>query len=110
MRRPEYLGPAAASTAEVRAAASRRTGLGLIGLVEAGGRFVIQYPAYLLLVGAFDVLEYFLPTYLVTNLLYLGRAGLSVLLRLGRPAPRTPRNSDAAPAASAALSTERAGE
>jgi phosphatidylglycerophosphate synthase len=91
MRRDEYLaaigkrrgGPAPGDATERQSTARRPPVARLVAVVENAGRFVFHYPSYFLLVAAFNLLDLFLLLYLATHLLYLGRAGLIVLLNLG---------------------------
>ncbi len=96
MRREEYVsatrkGPANANPTAT--AAARR--LGPVALVEAAGKLVLHYPSHFWLFAAFGRLDLFLLAYLGAHTLYLGRASLSVLLALGRPA-RAPEKELAA--------------
>lgn len=84
-RRPEYTGDKTVPHAETpeppRATSPLRR---LIGLAEAGGRFVIHYPSYLLVVAALDAVDVFLLVYVAFNALYGARTFLGVLLNLAR--------------------------
>jgi hypothetical protein len=87
MRRPEYL---VAVGAPAVLPATERAGflpakITPLSLVEAAGRFVLHYPSWFLLVCAFDRLDVFLYAYVGAHVLYLGRASLLVLMRLGSP-------------------------
>jgi len=87
MRRPEYL---AAVGAPPILPATDRAGflparLTPIGLLEAAGRFALHYPSWFLFICAFDRLDLFLYVYVGAHVLYLGRASLIVLIRLGSP-------------------------
>jgi len=90
MRRPEYLeatgAPALAPATERgdHAPKSRSP----VALVEAGGRYVLHYPSWFLFVCAANRLDLFLYIYVGAHVLYLGRASLIILLKLGRPAKR----------------------
>jgi phosphatidylglycerophosphate synthase len=53
-------------------------------------RMVSQYPTTLPIFALFDRLDVFLWAYIGVHVLYVGQTALSVLLRLGRPAPRSP--------------------
>lgn len=48
------------------------------------GHLVINYPSWIWIPALFGKIEYFLIPYLTAHLLYLGRAGLLVLWKLGR--------------------------
>ena len=54
-------------------------------LVEAAGRYVLHYPSWFLFVCAANRLDIYLYAYVGAHTLYLGRASLTVLLRLSRP-------------------------
>src|SRR6185436_7694177 len=86
-RRPEYL---AATGAPPIAPSTERSGhapksLSPVALVEAAGRFVLHYPSWIVWVALADRLDVFVYAYLGAHLLYLGRASLGVLVKLGRP-------------------------
>jgi len=90
MRRPEYL---EATGAPPLAPATERgdhapRSLSPIALVEAAGRYVLHYPSWFLFVCAANRLDLFLYIYVGAHVLYLGRASLIILLKLGRPAKR----------------------
>jgi phosphatidylglycerophosphate synthase len=84
VRRPEYL---EATGAPPIAPATERGGhaprsLSPVALVEALGRYVLHYPSWFLFVCAFNRLDIFLYAYLGAHLLYLGRASLTILVKL----------------------------
>ncbi|HEY1585374.1 MAG TPA: hypothetical protein VGH63_06765, partial [Polyangia bacterium] len=88
VRRPEYL---EATGAPPLLPATERGGhfdklapksLSPIALVEALGRYVLHYPSWFLFVCAFNRLDIFLFAYLGAHLLYLGRASLTILVKL----------------------------
>jgi hypothetical protein len=90
MRRPEYL---EATGAPPLAPATERgdhapRSLSPLALVEAAGRYVLHYPSWFLFVCAADRLDLFLYIYVGAHVLYLGRASLIILIKLGRPAKR----------------------
>jgi phosphatidylglycerophosphate synthase len=96
MRRPEYLEAVGAPPVPP---ATDRAGflpakLTPIGLVEAAGKLVLHYPSWFLFVCAFDRLDVFLYAYTGAHVLYLGRASLSVFVRLAHP--KIYRKKDAA--------------
>jgi hypothetical protein len=87
MRRPEYL---AAIGAPPIPPATDRAGfwpakVTPLSLVEAAGKLVLHYPSWFLVVCAFNRLDIFLYMYVGAHVLYLGRASLVVLIRLGSP-------------------------
>jgi phosphatidylglycerophosphate synthase len=108
MRRGEYLAAtgrhAGAEDPTTRVEAARSPLQRVVGLVERGGKFVFHYPSYLVFVALFDEMDAFLVVYLATHVLYLGRSGLTILLKLGRPiapsADRTERTAIGAEEAS----------
>jgi hypothetical protein len=84
MRRPEYLD---ATGAPPLPPATERgdhapKSLSPVALVEALGKYVLHYPSWFLYVCAFDRLDIFVYAYLGAHLLYLGRASLTILVRL----------------------------
>ena len=86
MRRPEYLdaiGAPPLPPATERGDHAPKS-LSPVALVEALGRYVLHYPSWFLFVCAFNRLDIFLFAYLGAHLLYLGRASLTILLKLGR--------------------------
>lgn len=86
MRRDEYL--AATGGGPIAPATERADFLprsfSPTTLAEAAGRFVLHYPSWFLLVAFFDRLDIFLYAYVGAHLLYLARASLTVLIKLGR--------------------------
>jgi phosphatidylglycerophosphate synthase len=56
----------------------------LVRLIEAGAKFLIHYPSYLLYVALSGHLELYLYPYVAVNALYAARAWLGVALRFGR--------------------------
>ena len=84
MRRPEYL---EATGAPPIPPATERAGflpasLSPVALVEALGKYVLHYPSWFLFVCAANRLDIFLYAYLGAHLLYLGRASLTILVKL----------------------------
>jgi phosphatidylglycerophosphate synthase len=84
MRRPEYL---EATGAPPLAPATERGGhapksLSPVALVEALGKYVLHYPSWFLFVCAANRLDIFIYAYLGAHLLYLGRASLTILVKL----------------------------
>lgn len=103
MRRPEYFeavtgrkaaqvpGFTALQDAEAPASAPAAAGSPLrtliklpIRLLEAAGKLILHYPAWLYIPVVFERCDLFLLPYLAAHLLYLGRSGLIVLWRLAR--------------------------
>ena len=84
MRRPEYL--EATGAPPVLPATERAgflpTSLSPVALVEALGKYVLHYPSWFLFVCAANRLDIFLYAYVGAHLLYLGRASLTILVKL----------------------------
>ncbi len=85
IRRPEYL---EATGAPPLLPATERgdhapKSLSPVALVEALGRYVLHYPSWFLFVCAAHRLDIFVYAYLGAHLLYLGKASLTVLVKLG---------------------------
>jgi hypothetical protein len=87
MRRPEYLeatGAPPLPPATERADHAPKS-LHPIALLEAAGRLALHYPSWFLFVCAANRLDIFLYVYVSAHVLYLARASLIVLVKLGRP-------------------------
>jgi hypothetical protein len=56
----------------------------LVSVVEAGAKFLIHYPSYLLYVAISGHLELYLYPYVAVNALYAARAWLGVAWRFAR--------------------------
>lgn len=94
MRRPEYAGAGVGAPDEFgdirpMSAGPRpekpRTVVGrVVAACEWAGRSVLHYPAWIWVPAVVGRMEWFLVPYLAAHALYLGRAGLAVLWRLGR--------------------------
>jgi phosphatidylglycerophosphate synthase len=78
LRHPTIAPPA--STGAARPSLLKR----LVSVVEAGAKFLIHYPSYLLYVAISGHLELYLYPYVAVNALYAARAWLGVALRFGR--------------------------
>ncbi len=93
VRRPEYSGKATTTEAHYEtageAAAPKSAVRKLAGLVLTFLRFCNHYPSHIWIFAIFDRLDAFLAMYLMLNFLYLGMTGLGVLVRLGKPLPRS---------------------
>jgi hypothetical protein len=93
MRRPEYLqatgaAPAVAGvhpiSAQAQPQAQPRSLVGrLVFAVEWAGKTVLHYPGWFWLPAFLDRIDLFLLPYLGAHVLYLGRAGMTILWRLG---------------------------
>lgn len=60
-----------------------------IRVLEWLGKLTLHYPAWFYIPALLGHLEWFLIPYVAAHTLYLGRSGLVVLVKLGRPRPRT---------------------
>jgi len=58
-----------------------------IRVLEWLGKLTLHYPAWFYIPALLGHIEWFLLPYLAAHTMYLGRSGLIVLVRLGRPAP-----------------------
>ncbi len=89
MRRPEYLQatgrPVPPPGEKPVAPPPSRSLVGrLVSACEAAGKAVLHYPQWFWLPAVFDRIDLFLLPYLAAHALYLSRAGLIVLWKLGR--------------------------
>lgn len=62
-----------------------------IRALEWLGKLTLHYPAWFYIPALLGHLEWFLIPYVAAHTLYLGRSGLVVLVKLGRPRPRPAR-------------------
>jgi hypothetical protein len=85
MRRPEYLSAIGAPPLPPSTERSDHMpkSLSPVALVEALGRYVLHYPSWFLFVCAANRLDIYVYAYLGAHLLYLGRASLTVVYKLG---------------------------
>lgn len=103
MRRPEYFEAVTGQRAErvpgftalKPAAAPAPSGIRALILMpvralEWVGKLVLHYPAWFYIPALLGRLEWFLLPYLAAHTLYLGRSGLIVLVKLGRPLRKPP--------------------
>jgi len=91
MRRPEYGAKPVTEDGQPAEVGGRRGPVGMvINLLEAGARVVVHYPSYILLVALIPPgrLDVYFWAYAGVNALYAAKASLSVLVKLGRFAPR----------------------
>ena len=86
MRRPEY--GAKPPTEDGQPA---RLGRGPLALVEWAARVVVHYPQYIWLCALANRIDVYFWPYAAVNALYLAKSFASIVLRLGRFAPRTER-------------------
>ena len=79
MRRSEYLESIGAKPGE-----DKPKGFGPVALVERLGQLAFHYPTWIAIPAAFDRIDLFLYVYLGAHTLYLGKASLTILVKLGR--------------------------
>lgn len=92
IRRPEYAGQTIAPGESAKKRAIPKSLVGkVLWLVETVARYFVHYPSWIIwaAIGGFflplDTALLFLVPFLGVYFLYLGRTGLAVLLKLGRP-------------------------
>ena len=96
MRRPEYLDATGTKPRpdfmqpKEKDAAPRSLVGRVVGAVEWVGRYIVHYPSWIVYTAAADRLDLFVWIYLGAHTLYLGRASLTVLVKLGRPQKAPP--------------------
>ncbi|MEM9488850.1 MAG: CDP-alcohol phosphatidyltransferase family protein [Myxococcota bacterium] len=84
MRRPEYGAAPPTEDGQPAPEPSRRGALGrLVNAFERAARFVVHYPAYILVVAAFDRIDIYFWAYSAVNVLYLARCMVVLVVRLG---------------------------
>jgi phosphatidylglycerophosphate synthase len=85
MRRHEYSGEVPDKDGQP-AKLRKRPGVigGILNLFEHGARLVVHYPQYLWLCAIFNRVDIYFWAYGAVNVLYVGKAGLSIAWRLGR--------------------------
>ena len=89
MRRPEYSGETPTEDGQPAVIQKRKGPIGaVLTLLEHSARFVVHYPQYIWLCAALDRMDIYFWAYGAVNVLYIGRAGLAILWRLGRFEPR----------------------
>lgn len=90
MRRPEYGAPPPTEDGQPATMGNRR---GLVGralnFLEWVARFIVHYPQYIFLCALAHRMDVYFWAYAAVNVLYLGKAMASILLRLGRFLPKT---------------------
>jgi phosphatidylglycerophosphate synthase len=90
MRRPEYGAPPPTEDGQPAAVGGRRGPIGaLITVIEYAARVIVHYPQYLWLCALVDRIDLYFWAYAAVNALYLVKSLASILLKLGRFAPRT---------------------
>lgn len=78
-RHPEIAPPKGQAPVGPRSSLAR-----VVGLLEAGAKFLIHYPSYILYVALAGRLEWYFYPYLAVNAAYAAKAWLGVALRFGR--------------------------
>jgi hypothetical protein len=97
IRRPEYLDyTGAPPLAPATERGNFFQSLSPKSLLEAAGRYVLHYPSWFLFVCAANRLDIFLYAYVGAHVLYLGRASLTVVLKLSRPPKKRVPEKEAA--------------
>jgi phosphatidylglycerophosphate synthase len=89
MRRPEYGAPPPTEDGQPAQVGRRRGPIGMaLNVVEWAARVVVHYPQYLWLCAVVDRIDIYFWAYAGVNALYLAKSFASILLKLGRFAPR----------------------
>ncbi len=89
MRRPEYGAPPPTEDGQPAQLGRRRGPVGLaLNVVEWAARVVVHYPQYIWLCAVVDRMDVYFWAYAAVNALYLAKSLASILLKLGRFAPR----------------------
>lgn len=88
VRRPEYGAPPPTAEGQPAVIQKRVGAIGsLISLLEWAARSVVHYPQYIWLAAALDRIDIYFWAYAGVNALYLAKAFLAILIRLGRFGP-----------------------
>src|SRR5689334_13275189 len=92
VRRPEYGAKPPTEDGQPAEVGGRRgpIGLALTG-IEHAARVVVHYPQYIWICALANRIDVYFWAYTGVNVLYLGKAMASILLRLGRFSSRAPR-------------------
>jgi phosphatidylglycerophosphate synthase len=89
MRRPEYGAKPPTEDGQPAEVGGRRGPIGMVATaVEHAARVVVHYPQYIWICALADRIDIYFWAYTGVNVLYVGKAMLSILLRLGRFSPR----------------------
>ena len=89
MRRPEYGAKPPTEDGQPAAVGGRRGPIGMaVSGIEWGARVVVHYPQYIWLCAAVNHIEIYFWAYAAVNALYLAKSLATILLKLGRFAPR----------------------
>jgi phosphatidylglycerophosphate synthase len=89
MRRPEYGAPPPTEDGQPAQVGRRRGPVGMVlNAIEFAARVVVHYPQYLWICALADRIDIYFWAYAAVNALYLLKSLASILLKLGRFAPR----------------------
>jgi hypothetical protein len=89
MRRPEYGAPPPTEDGQPAQVGRRRGPVGMaLNTVEVAARVVVHYPQYLWICALVDRIDLYFWAYAAVNALYLLKSLASIVLKLGRFAPR----------------------
>jgi phosphatidylglycerophosphate synthase len=92
MRRPEYGAPQPTEDGQPAQVGRRRGPIGMaLNAIEWAARVVVHYPQYIWLCAVVDRIDVYFWAYAAVNALYLLKSLASILLALGRFAPRAER-------------------
>ncbi|MBS1119324.1 MAG: CDP-alcohol phosphatidyltransferase [Deltaproteobacteria bacterium] len=89
LRRPELGAKQATEDGQPAEVGGRRGPIGMaLSGFEWASRIVVHYPQYIWICALFDRIDIYFWAYAAVNVLYLGKCLATILLRLGRFAPR----------------------
>ena len=89
MRRPEYGAPPPTEDGQPAQVGRRRGPIGMVlNAIELAARVVVHYPQYIWICALADRMDVYFWGYAAVNALYLLKSLASILLKLGRFAPR----------------------
>jgi len=88
MRRPEYGAKPPTEDGQPAEVGKRRGPVGMVlNALEWSSRIVVHYPQYIWICAAVNRIDIYFWAYAAVNVLYLAKAFLQIMLRLGRFAP-----------------------
>jgi len=88
MRRPEYGAKPPTEDGQPAEVGKRRGPVGMVlNALEWSARIVVHYPQYIWICAAVNRIDIYFWAYAAVNVLYLAKAFLQIMLRLGRFAP-----------------------
>ncbi|MCE9573572.1 MAG: CDP-alcohol phosphatidyltransferase family protein [Deltaproteobacteria bacterium] len=88
MRRPEYGAKPPTEDGQPAEVGKRRGPVGMVlNALEWSARIVVHYPQYIWICAAVNRIDIYFWAYAAVNVLYLAKAFLQIVLRLGRFAP-----------------------